>query len=285
MNAFHPMNQKHHTNRQSQRLRSMDRRSANAGFTLVELMVAIMAGLIAIASIYSLSAASARHFHEQQRIAQTQMSLRMAMTQFRRDLVRAGYLGTSNSQTEQTCIHPATPIAAIDSFVNDDAGSTAWLPNAAENGVSADRIILTGNYASPEGYLAQGLSGAGNEVFLQEGWQAFRRSFGVPFNDQAFTEVFQVGRLLPIRTQQGNHFFTQITSLNTAGSPRSISIAAKPMRAESRPGESPSRCHTASASTKLERAASKRPSTSSRSRGSSRPATIRSRASTRRPPA
>ncbi|MFW5921446.1 MAG: PilW family protein, partial [Polyangiales bacterium] len=58
------------------RTRHNRRASKTAGFTLLELMVALVAGLIAISSIYFVSAASTRHFHEQQRIAQTQMSLR-----------------------------------------------------------------------------------------------------------------------------------------------------------------------------------------------------------------
>ncbi|MBC7172556.1 MAG: prepilin-type N-terminal cleavage/methylation domain-containing protein, partial [Polyangiaceae bacterium] len=64
------------------------------GFTLVELMAALVAGLVAITAIYAVGSSSARHFQEQQRIAQTQMALRMAMSQLRVDIQRAGLFGT-----------------------------------------------------------------------------------------------------------------------------------------------------------------------------------------------
>ncbi|MCA9616172.1 MAG: prepilin-type N-terminal cleavage/methylation domain-containing protein, partial [Myxococcales bacterium] len=64
------------------------RLSREAGFTLLELMVALVAGLVAILAVYYVSSASARHFHEQQRVAQTQTSIRMAMQQLRRDIGR-----------------------------------------------------------------------------------------------------------------------------------------------------------------------------------------------------
>ncbi|MGB0680339.1 MAG: PilW family protein, partial [Polyangiales bacterium] len=190
------------------------RPSRRAGFTLVELMVAMVAGLIAIGAIYTLSAASARHFHEQQRVARTQSALRLAMNRLRHDFGRAGFLGTPNSTLDARCATQAAEVAAIDRFVNDDPDATAWLPNAVENGVSADSVVLTGNYASADGYLAIGLSGSGDTVFLQQNWQAFRRSFGVPFDEDAFAEVFRTGRLLRLRTQQGRTFILRITGIN-----------------------------------------------------------------------
>ncbi len=100
------------------------------------------------------------------------------------------------------------------SILND--ADTGLLPNAAENGVTADRIRLTGNYATSDAYLANGFDSAGARVHLQQNWQAFRRSFGVPFSADAFTETFRMDRMLHIQTQQGNHFFVRITGANAA---------------------------------------------------------------------
>ena len=72
------------------------------GFTLIELMVALVAGLIAISSVYTISKASSQNFHEQQRISQAQMATRMAVEQIRLDVQRAGFLGSANTGTERT---------------------------------------------------------------------------------------------------------------------------------------------------------------------------------------
>ncbi len=196
-----------------------ERSRRTAGFTLIELMVAMTAGLVAIMSIYTVASASSRHFHEQQRIAQTQSAVRLAMEQVRRDLQRAGFLGTPNSRREVRCATPPLEIAAVEYLADAD---TAVLPEAATNGAKADRIRLVGNYATGDSYLATGVDGSGGRIFLQRQWQAFRRDFGVvagtgsaeyPFDPLRFSDVFQPGRFLHIFTQQNQHFFVRITGV------------------------------------------------------------------------
>lgn len=181
------------------------------------MMVALVAGAIAITSIYYVSAASSRHFQEQQRVAQTQMNLRMAIEQLRRDVALAGYLGTPNSGREQRCIEPLAPITAVSL---ENGAATGVLPNAAGNLVEADTLRLTGNFVTADSYLAVGLNAGGNQLTLQRTWQSFRRTFGAPgaggYSEAAFVDVFRTGRWLHITTQQGNHFFVQITGQNGA---------------------------------------------------------------------
>ncbi|MFW5926296.1 MAG: PilW family protein [Myxococcota bacterium] len=187
----------------------MKRHRTKAGFTLIELMVALVAGVIAITTIYFVGAASSRHFHEQQRIAQTQMSVRMAMEQLRRDVQRAGFLGTPNSMRESRCgTPPPREVQAVE-FANDD--QTNVLPNAAQNGVTADTLRLTGNYATGDSYFVSSLTAAGSGVYLQQSWHGFRRDFGSPVNPDRFEAVFRPGRMLHLTTLQGKHFFVRIT--------------------------------------------------------------------------
>ena len=63
---------------------SMHKR-VRAGFTLIELMVALVAGSFVISGAYYLSDVSARLFNEQIRRAETQMTLRTAGEQLRRE--------------------------------------------------------------------------------------------------------------------------------------------------------------------------------------------------------
>ncbi len=191
--------------------------AAESGYSLVELMVALTAGALVIASTYYIGAASSRHFQEQQRVGQTQTAVRLAMDLVQRDLARAGYLGTSNSQRDQRCRAPAVELQAVEFENNADSGE---IPNAVLNRVSADRLRLVGSYATNDAFFATGLDAGGSTIFLQTSWQAFRRNFGLPPIDATatgnFASVFAPGRMLRIRTQAGNVFYTTINSASAA---------------------------------------------------------------------
>lgn len=192
-------------------LRTRRHAARRAGFTLLEMMVALVAGALAIGSIYYVSAASSHHFHEQQRVAQAQMGLRMALEQIRRDISRAGFLGTPNSRREQTCFASAGQVQAVELLDNRDGDI---VDPAGVNGVEADILRMTGNYITSDAYLATGLSGTGDTLFLQRNWQAFRRTFGAAdlgeFDEEAFNDVFREGRFVHIETRQGKHFFSRV---------------------------------------------------------------------------
>ena len=202
------------------------------GFTLIELMTALVAGLIAVTATYLISAETSRHFNEQARVAQTQTSVRMAMEQLRRDISRAGFFGSPNTQTEQRCVNAAFNFGAL---VYQDGLSTAALPLAGVNNVEADNLILIGNYATSDGYLARPANAANNTVIVQEGWQAFRRTFGAPeipagggftanaYDPNFFQTVFGPTNLLHIETTAGNHFFVDIQGSN--GANRQVTFA------------------------------------------------------------
>ena len=210
-------------------------RRSQAGFTLLEMMAALVAGLIAIGSIYTLSSASSKHFHEQQRISQTQMSLRMAMARLTADIARAGFGGTPNSQAELNhgmlaCNQaPVNPLAAV-GFTNHLDGGAA-VPNAATNGVQTDRLDLMGNYATSDVYRAMPTPAA-NQLAIQSNWHSFARSFGIPgdpvrpYNQDAFEDVFRAGRLIHVRTTDQKHFYARVVASN--GAVNSFSVTFTP---------------------------------------------------------
>ena len=74
-----------------------------SGFTLIELMVAMVVGLTAITSVYSLGSAMSRQFYEEQRTATAQGTSRVAIMELRRDISRAGLFGSPNGSLEPTC--------------------------------------------------------------------------------------------------------------------------------------------------------------------------------------
>lgn len=194
-------------------------RSRRDAFTLVELMVSIVAGLIAITTIYSLASGATRHFQDQQRVSQTQTALRLALEQIRADFERAGFGGTPSSRAEVRCTTPANEIQAVEFLDNADS---ALLPFPAVNVVEADGIRFVGNYATSGTYLAVGTNATGGSIRLQTTWQAFRRDFGAPaepaapFDSATFESVFATTRLLHIESAQGLHFFSRISGVSSS---------------------------------------------------------------------
>lgn len=187
----------------------------NEGFTLLELLVALTATMLVVSTVYYVGGASQRHFHEQQRIAQTQMSVRMAMEQLRRDVSMAGFLGSPNTMLEQRCLPPLAEMQAV-AFENN----VGTIANGGENGSQADRLVLTGNYATGDMYLVRGLDATGSRLFLQTDWQGFRRSLmdstGTTVDTARFESVFLPGRKVMIRTQDNYTFYLTINSRDAA---------------------------------------------------------------------
>jgi len=213
-------------------------RRGQAGFTLIEMMVALSIGALVVASVFSLGGASARHFQEQQRIGVTQRSVRMAMGRLQRDIQRAGYMSVpSNLSPNVTmCPTPASPrdVPAVWMADSDATGNSALdLVNRTRNNVSADRLRLIGNYGSGDQFLVDSVSATGNLLYLQEQWLSFRRSFTVDSggstasDPQRFADVFQAGRMLHLETGYGQHAFVRVTSatIDALGDNATVSIS------------------------------------------------------------
>lgn len=210
-----------------------------AGFTLLELMVALVIGALVVVAMFTLGGASQRHFQEQQRVGVTQRSVRLAMERLRRDVGRAGYLHVPSNRAPRinNCAAPAAPrdTPAV-WMVNDDPTGNAVLNgvNRATNGVGADRLRLIGSYDSGDPFLVRSFNGAGNVIFLQTDWLAFRRNFvvsvgGSPGVDvNRFNEVFRPGRMLHVESRQGRHIYLSITSRLVDGAGNLAQIGVSP---------------------------------------------------------
>lgn len=156
------------------------------GFTLIELMVAMVISLVAITSVYSLGAAMSKQFYEEQRLATSQGTSRVAIMELRRDISRAGLFGTPNANFESTCDSAApdlpklgggtTPMGAFQYYADEDTSSTLD-PSGSNTGVHADRLrVLTSLYLTDQ-LLVHSTSIDGSVVVLQSGNQAYRRTF------------------------------------------------------------------------------------------------------------
>jgi prepilin-type N-terminal cleavage/methylation domain-containing protein len=157
-----------------------------SGFTLIELMVAMVIGLTAITSVYTLGSAMSKQFYEEQRLATSQGTSRVAIMELRRDISRAGLFGSPNGQKEPTCdASPPTlpllsggstgPMGAFQYYPNHDLSVLDPQSNNPE--VNADRLrILTSLYLTDQ-LLVHSASVDGSVIVLQSGNQAYRRTF------------------------------------------------------------------------------------------------------------
>ena len=158
----------------------------NSGFTLIEMMVAMVVGLTAITSVYSLGAAMSRQFYEEQRTAIAQGTSRVAIMELRRDISRAGLFGSPNGTLESTCdaTPPSLPklggstlpMGAFQYYGDEDLSVLDPGGLNAPN-VHADRLrILTSLYMTDQ-LMIQSSSTAGDVIVLDSGNQAYRRTF------------------------------------------------------------------------------------------------------------
>ena len=156
-----------------------------SGFTLIELMVAMVVGLTAITSVYSLGSAMSKQFYEEQRTASSQGTSRVAIMELRRDISRAGLFGSPNGTREPTCdsTPPSLPLlgggsgpmGAFQYYADED--QAVLNPQGTNTGVFADRLrILTSLYLTDQ-LLVHSAGSGGATVVLQSGNQAYRRTF------------------------------------------------------------------------------------------------------------
>ncbi len=144
-------------------------RRAARGFTLIELTVALMAGLIVAMALVQTSKEATNTFHEEVRAAAAEMSLRVSLERLRADLQRVAFMSTANVQGDPMNVKQVglanplpnlnTPVAGLQRLSGiqlnfGGSAATAPLSSNANNGINPDSIELGGNYSSPDEFAA-----------------------------------------------------------------------------------------------------------------------------------
>ncbi|HEY2510374.1 MAG TPA: type II secretion system protein [Polyangiaceae bacterium] len=161
-------------------------RRKESGFTLVELLVSMVAGLMVALAVVAMSREASGTFHEETRIAGAQMQIRAAMDRLRADVARASFMSTGN-----IWIDPMIPtgagtvmnVAQITAISNSNhmsiqslagirlfsGGSALATPGSAVNGVSPDAIEIAGNMTSVYELAIGGATGTTSPVVAGAG--------------------------------------------------------------------------------------------------------------------
>lgn len=217
------------------------------GFTLVELMVAMVAGLIATTAVYSLGASMSERFFTEHRISTSQSASRSALLQLRSDIARAGLFGTPNANLERTCdttvpqlrdLDGGTfPMGAFQYHFNEDRGVLD--PTNLNPQARFDRLRVLTSLYSTDALTVASTNPGGTVVVFRNDDQAFRRMFAWGLRADNGTSLtgeiaggglntwegvaatgaraFQTGSVLHIETPEGRHFFRTIANAGTTG--------------------------------------------------------------------
>ena len=146
-------------------------RSGEGGFSLIELMISLVAGLMVTMAVMGVSKEATNTFHEEVRVAGAEMGVRVAAERLRLDLQRAAFMSTGNiaadpnmarmknATTNTANIAPPIPPSLLtlsgvrinvgQAFVNLDP---TYGPELAGQGIVPDSIDIGGNFSSSDEY-------------------------------------------------------------------------------------------------------------------------------------
>lgn len=178
------------------------------GFTLVEIIVALAAGLFVSAAAFLLARNATRFFQHEARISSAQLSAMLGMERLLADLDRAAYESTPNLSTSSrkcprvTGSLPGVPagLAQLAGVTIEEGGSSKVpgnpLTQSNANGMSPDRITIGGSFDTTEVFSVSGITagGAGGwTVSLQKQSHEMLRALAA---GQDLAEIFRPGRIL-----------------------------------------------------------------------------------------
>jgi len=218
-------------------------RCDEAGFTLVELMVALSGGLFLSMVVFALARDTTRFYQREGRLASATLAGMVGFERLKADIERAGYLSTPNIQADP--LNRTTMASAPVGIQNLAAvrispdlpsltGNPAFALNASAGQPSApDSILLSGSYAATDEFVVAEASD-GQTITLQTQNGPMARLGYLATSDAVqqkalLDNVFgPAGQILRYKsTKTGMLFFGVIA--NVAGGPQPTITLASPI--------------------------------------------------------
>lgn len=219
------------------------RSSGRRGFTLVELLIAMAAGLVVATAALVLARNASRFFQHEARFSATHLGAMLGMNRLTTDLQRAAFLSSPNVKADtRICGDKAWPegmkrLAGITIRKNGSyAAHAADLVQSEANGLRPDSVIIGGAFGTNELFDVQGFrdnGGMGWTVSLQGDSFAMGRTIErAAEGGPDFPTIFRAGRLLRIATPHNSkpYVYGAISGIQQLG-PRKIDVRLEPIPA------------------------------------------------------
>jgi len=219
--------------------RNLRRESREAGFTLVEVIVALSAGLLVSAAAYTLALNAMKSFQDESRIATSQVAVSIALSRLQGDVQRAGYMASPNIALDPnrcSTVNPASaPILAVQVAPGGSAlpATFGYAAVANPNIEQPDMLIVTGNMSSSEQFEYRSIDDTGRVYLSMNRGPVVRLLAELGMNEDAVEAVFvptQAGAVVGSRfarvvSATGKHSYVVVTNAEAnLGVPGSESI-------------------------------------------------------------
>jgi hypothetical protein len=209
-------------------------RAAERGFTLVELMVAMVGAMFVGAAVFTLAKHSARFYSRESRLADATLQSVVGFERLRSDVARAGFLGTPNIiKDPRLCGDPRDDswpewLARLSS-VTIEPVPAEQIDTLQFKDINPRRLILTGSYVSADQFEVRTIFDSEPIRIVLEPTSLGMANIGYPGAQTAATlsRVFQPGRALRIVDDVGRLQFGVIASV-TGGAEPTIVLANAP---------------------------------------------------------
>jgi hypothetical protein len=214
--------------------RGVYRRRASAGFTLVELMVALTGGLFISLAVFALARDSGRFYQREARLANATVSGLIGFERLRADLGRAGFLASPNVFRDPApCGLPdGTWPIGLRNLASIQLSTPAVTYSAlTANGRTPPVITLAGSYSSSDVFAAKIVRAGNNTIFqlatTDTAAGALRRLGNTAMPDTAtMMAVFPILHVLRI-VQNGRQYYGQIVGA-VGGVQPTVTINSQP---------------------------------------------------------
>lgn len=125
------------------------------GFTLIELMISVIIGLLAIAAVGNVFMFTSRSYKQDDKVSRTQDNLRFAMAQISRDIEMAGFFAQVNNPQNEVIISDGakagyTGTACDDNLIFSDLGAIDTIGNATTASITAKFPCVTNARANTD---------------------------------------------------------------------------------------------------------------------------------------
>jgi prepilin-type N-terminal cleavage/methylation domain-containing protein len=198
-------------------------RGARRGFTLVELMVAMLGGMFVSIAVFTLAKHSSSFAMRQSRVADATLQSVIGFERLKADIARAGFLSTPNLRRDPSiCRSPSYPslLGQLASVFIDES-LPASVPESDMNGITPRRIMLSGSYSSADQFIARNIVEGPPVVVHLEPNSLGMANIGYPVapTDETLLRVFAIGRALRVVDDVGDVQFATITGVAAGATP------------------------------------------------------------------